>query len=180
MKLQNNTRISDSVIRRVLSRAFREVGAKSGDVFVQVNQATRNGCRGTAFNCDLVRWGRGRKPIACKGAFRITMPKAMGKDDVHIACGCLSLKDYGPLGRAERFYHVAAHEAAHIRDYQHPEDKQAWSHRRNGRRPAHDERPEECRANSRAADATDNQERHFDAIYALAVELENQMENTHD
>ena len=59
MKLINNTRIPDDVLRPVLVAAGRSVRARTSKVVVQVNPGW--GIRGTAYDCGWVRWGNRRR-----------------------------------------------------------------------------------------------------------------------
>ncbi len=159
MKLYNRTRIPDEVLRALLVKAGRSVGARTGNVAVQVNPAnvTSKGC---AYNWDLLRI-RGQW-VKVDGFFKIWLAR----------------KTSDPIQSAQNFLLTARHEFGHIRDYQAGgRDRLEWSRRGpGGRRPLHDSRPEEIRANDYIYDSDQrlkNKPGYFDEeVLALAIELE--------
>lgn len=167
MKLLNNTPVPDEILERLLTKAGRSVGARTSGVVVQVNRgnSSSSGCRGTAYCCSSVKWrtGNKRRKYAYKdephpeggvrrkcivlnaprwistdgGAFKISLPIAK------------TSPRYDGLVTAENFMYVARHEWGHIRDYQNGGKwRLPWSRPKPGktRRAAHDDRPEEIRA----------------------------------
>lgn len=163
MKLFNRTRIPDEVLYALLVKAGRSVGARTGDVAVQVNPARqRRGSGGCAYNYDLLymngRW------IKVDGYFKISLPTKSG-DPAETA---------DPLLAAQAFLHIARHEFGHIRDYQSREHLEFSRRGPGGRRPLHDSRPEEIRANDYIYDSDQRlRPGYFDEeVLALAIELE--------
>lgn len=125
MKLYNRTKIPNEILEPLLVAAGRSVRARTGQVAVQVNPG-QYGIRGMAYCCLAVRLGK-RFVNVDGGYFKISLPK------------------HGePLKNAKSFFEVAQHEFAHIKDFQ--EGELRFSFRVNGRRPDHDDRPEELRA----------------------------------
>jgi hypothetical protein len=180
MKLLNNTPIPDAILIALLVRAGRTVGAKTTDVVVQINRSHwyLSPIRATAYDAGWVRWGGGSgRKLSCDEAFRISLPllNLIGETDPsvieHKWC------NYDALTIAQRFYEVARHEFGHIRDYQQGGRYfLRWSKcGNNNRRPRHDSRPEEIRAENYAYDA-DRAGRNANAaveeIVALGVVLE--------
>lgn len=175
MILLNNTRVSNEALRAVLSIAAKEAGSLTSGTVVQVNQGKTPGSSGMAWDCSWVNWkdGRKRRRIHCPGhAFRIVLPGVFS-DDVAKKCD-VPVTKYDALAGAVEFYGVATHEFAHIRDYrQGGRRKLEWSRSNaHGRRPAHDRRPEECRANHREAEARARAGRYSEEILALALEMD--------
>jgi len=158
MKLYNRTRIPDKVLRDLLVKAGRSVGARTSNMAVSVNPTRRYGVGGgCAYNYDLLRV-HGRW-IKVDGYFKISLGE----------------KTSDPLLAAQAFLHIARHEFGHIRDYQ--IGIQEFSRRGpGGRRPLHDSRPEEIRANNYIYDSDQrlrNKPGYFDdEVLALAIEIE--------
>jgi hypothetical protein len=132
MKLYNRTKLPDELLAPLLVAAGRSVGARTEHVSVTVNRALHT-VRGTAHECSQLQVGQ-RWVKTDGGYFRISLP-------------------FHPSGDALRtvqvFLWVARHEWGHIRDYQAGgRGRLEWSKRTNGRRPVHESRPEEIRANN--------------------------------
>ena len=132
MKLYNRTRISDDILSALLVKAGKSVGANTSGVVVKVNTG-HHYVNGTAWQDDRVYVGS-RWINTDRGHFRISLPMP---DRIHDA-----------IDRARDFLYVARHEWGHIRDYQAGGRRtMEFSHRSSGgRRPSHDSRPEEIRA----------------------------------
>lgn len=167
MKLLNRTRLSDQILRRLLVKAARSVGARSSHVVVQVNPARQ--ASGGARRCAAIRLG-GRWYDTDGGWFKIALPT---RDLAAVPDPEAWLRRV-----ANDFLQVAQHEWGHIRDFQDPnQDILPFSRRgRNGRRPRHDGRPEEIRAENYVYDSDQTRGRqHFQAeIDALCDELHRQ------
>jgi len=155
MKLLNRTKVSDRAIEAVLVAAGRMVGARTSGVVVCVTHGSGGGM---AYECCRVRWAGRHWLNTDGGAFRIRF----GGGD--------------PLERARRFFHTAAHEWCHIREYQlGGRARFEFSSRGRTRRPRHDERPEELRVLKRLKEKTEqgrDENTYADVILALAIELE--------
>lgn len=167
MKLLNRTRISDRVLHQILVKAARSVGARSSRVVVQVNPAHQ--ASGRAQRCAAIRLG-GRWYDTDGGWFKIALPAAdlSGSPDPVTTIRLL----------ADEFVQVAQHEWGHIRDFQNPhQETLTFSQRgRNGRRPRHDSRPEEIRAENYVYDSqqTKGRQLFLAEIDALCDELNRQ------
>ncbi len=147
MILQNNTRIQDNTIRAVIEAARIEADTGGVNVFVQVNRSGLK-CSGAAHYVRSVMWGRNPHQVRCRNAIRLSLTHR-----TH------------PLWSSETFYEVAAHEWAHIKEY---EEKGyiadvPGTHKHN--------RPSEVTADLAAELAVANIDRHRPAITALALEL---------
>ncbi|MCI0349591.1 MAG: hypothetical protein L0Z53_09225 [Acidobacteriales bacterium] len=172
MKLYNKTRIPDDVLEPLLTAAGRAVGARTAGVVVKVTQARSRRICGLAQNHTTVYlWhlsnryrsiGTHRHISTDGGWFRLTIP--------YVGCR------WEPLALAEDVFKVAAHEWAHIRDYQAGGWRTLpWSTRgASGRRPIHDRRPEELRAINAVDNAIDRGalRRYADQIIALGIAYE--------
>jgi hypothetical protein len=121
MKLFNRTKLPNKILSDVLVAAGRSVGARTARVVIQVNPA-KYGLGGCAYRSIGVVMNK-RKYSTDGGWFKIAVPLYVS---------------------ANEFFEVAQHEWVHIKDYQ--EFNPDFSHRCNGRRPRHDDRPEEIRA----------------------------------
>jgi hypothetical protein len=165
MKLLNNTPIANDVLNNVLIKAGRAIGAKTTNVVVQANQG-RGWCGGRAYNASAVRWSNNNKrknirKVSCEGAFKITLSLSRP-----------------PLETAQDFYNTARHEFGHVRDYQKGGAfSLSWSISRNGRRPAHNKRPEEIRAEDYIYESDKKKRDEFsnyayEVVLSLAIVLE--------
>jgi len=113
VKLYNRTPLSDKVIRDVLAKAARAVGVKHGQVLVEIGHGDR--MKGEAnflvWKRVCARGTRRRRKVKCLGAVSITLPTRRRNWDHYSQW-------YGDgLDTAVRFYKLACHEFAHIRDY---------------------------------------------------------------
>lgn len=164
MKLYNRSKIADSVLQDLLIKAGRSIGANTQNVVVQVNPSCQNRwlhIRGMAYECDSVLIGK-RFVATDGGWFKISLP-------------ILRITD--PITIAESFLQVARHEWGHILDYQNGgRDTLEFSHRSysSGRRPKHDSRPEELRAENYIYDSDKRISKNYfdDVILNLAIEIE--------
>ena len=168
MKLLNRTKVPDDLLTKILVSAGKAVGARTSGVVVQVNPSRNGAIRGVARECIWVRWGniknKRRKMNTDEGAFKITLPVWVHSSD-------------NILSRIQSWFQVAMHEWGHIRDYQHGgRSRLDFSDNRRGskRRPKHDERPEEIRANEYQEEASANgvEEKCADQILDLAIAVE--------
>lgn len=175
MKLYNKTRIPDAVLEPILLQAGRSVGARTANVVVIITQNRRPVISGTAYECAGVSERKlrrvSRATYVCStittdgGFFYLRLPKVM--------------PGYGiwsdPLHLAETVLKIAAHEWAHVQDYQAGgRAKFAYARRTpSGRRERHDSRPEELRATNAADDAVQKGliRNHQDNIINLAIAL---------
>lgn len=164
MKLYNRTHCPDAILTALLADAARKIGARSTGVVVRVSVGCSN--NGVAHRCDWV----------CVGSRRI----ATDYGDLIMRLPCnrryLAWPGRDDLATAEGFYRLALHEWGHILDFQ--QGNRNFSSRSNsGRRPNHDNRPEEMRANYGAKEAlerikTGELTDPSDEILALALWLE--------
>ena len=180
MKFYNNkTRIPSAILERFLVAAGRSVGARTGKVVVKVTAGRMRGLASEGFavyewhlrNLKSRRRGRrilGRAIDTDGGWFHLSLPVDPSPGD--------------PLTLAESVWNLAQHEWGHIRDYQAGGTRRLTFSRRggNGRRPDHDSRPEEIRAEryireSHAAVAAGKKRAADDEILALAVWYEEQL-----
>ena len=170
MKLYNRTRCPDEVLAPLLTAAGRAVGTRTGKVIVKVTQGSRGGCQGETNSCAWVREfalatrkytkdGKlKRRLVATDGGWiRMTLPGP------HPA--------YDPLDQAERFYRLAVHEWAHVKDYQDGGKRFGDYNKRWANRP------HEMRANRMCAEAMEREEAgqikgRDEEILALAIWLE--------
>lgn len=159
MKLYNRTRIPDSILTPLLTLAGRGVGARTGGVVVQVNPARTPGSGGLAVDTNFVRIG-GRWIKTDKGYYKIS----------------LYCESADPIASATAFLHTARHEWGHIRDFQAGGYATMEFARASakGRRPEHDIRPEEIRAERyiRESDSRLGQGYFDDVILTLAIAIE--------
>lgn len=110
MKIYNQTKILDALLKPILSAAARRIGCKAKDVIVKITaKRVLHGSMGKAnrYRQGIKEWflKRGSKSdrvIQCSGFVSITIP---------LGCG----GDY--LGLAEYFYETALHEFKHVRDF---------------------------------------------------------------
>jgi len=139
VKLYNQTRWPDRLLRDLLHHAARRVGACS-DIAVKVTTTWRgayaNAPKASSVShrvlCDAER----RRIYTDGGWIRLRLMPWCGTED-------------GAVDEAKRVLHVIYHEWAHIRDYQNGETE--WSERgANGQLPHWSERPEELRAEETA------------------------------
>ena len=148
VKLYNQTRIPDELLRRLLARTARRIGARSG-IVVKVTRAQSH-ITGEVKKASAVRewWVRRRnKDGSLKKRFLETDCAYMRLALVDYA-GC----DAHALQRAGAIIDIMLHEWAHVRDNQRGE--RDYSRRGpNGRRPAWRDRPEEIRAQWQAREA---------------------------
>jgi len=140
MKLYNKTKCPDSILRPLLLRAGKSIGANTSGVVVKVTQGQSPRTRGVAYKCFVVySWhlhGRRKKSrtllgqqISTNGGFiQISLPGP------HPA--------YDKIVLAQRFYTIMQHEWAHIKQYQSGQHY-ATPRTVGGRRIAHDLRPAE-------------------------------------
>lgn len=151
LKLYNRTTLSDGVVRAVLTKAGRAVGARTSRVVVEVNQGRTFTCSGIAYQGARVkipvRRGKWRWIDTAGGCFQITMPAVR-----------LNLDGKGagdPLEMAEIFFKTARHEWAHIEEFQRGGRWTLTCSTKNpgGRRPEWRDRPEEQRAIAACEDA---------------------------
>ena len=163
MRLLNRTPLPDSALYDLLVKAGRSVSASTTGVVVQVNPSYRafNRASGMAYRCDSVGWGRSKRWLSTSGgAFRISLPLLYLKH---------SDRNTDLVSVAESFLQVARHEWGHIRDYQ----NKLESSRRGpgGRRPPHDSRPEEIRAENYIYDSDKKLPTYYfdDVVLELAV-----------
>lgn len=179
MKLYNKTRIPDDVIAPALLEAGRAAHARTTNVVVIVNpgRTWHSRVHGMAHRSSAVaRWlvssrrhtkTSGRTELVKGwvdtdgGYFSIVLPVASLPRDMRRTA-------HDPLIRAESFYAIAAHEWAHIRQYQQGVRFDRAQHNRR-----HDNRPWERAANRvmKAASSKLTSPRQ-DAIIALAIALD--------
>lgn len=170
MKLINRTRSSDSVVQQVLKAAAASLGKRlnTTDVVVKVTQGRFINSTGIAERADLI-WKQGSGYIKTKGGtFTIVLPKL----STHPA-----YQKYDALWCAEQFFKTARHEWCHIYDFQYEKRHHTrldHSQRVNGRRPAHDYRPEEKRVQEyvQQAEQRKTANDYVDSIVNLALEIE--------
>ena len=186
MKLYNRTGVPDEVLKPLLAKAGRAVGARTSKVVVIINGGGARSAHGTAKSCAWVRvtirkavrrWSRKN------GLDLVTKRKGLHRrvqTDGGYFKICLPVKEewYEPLALAEAFFRVARHEWAHIRDFQAEDDgaRLAWNRTRPGRRRARwADRPQEIRAEAACDDADAlgrGTEWAADEIVDLAVAIE--------
>jgi hypothetical protein len=154
MKLINNTKVPDETLERVLIDAAHSLKRRINvsKVVVYVGLTRRYRSRGVAFNATRVKWDK--KWRSTNGAFQIWLNTDKSR----------------ALVLAECFFHTAQHEWGHISDYQCNKFLE-WSEQKNGRRPLHDYRPEEKRANEYVEKAKPK-DLYADSILNLAIEIE--------
>lgn len=174
VKLYNRTKIEDAVLKDLLAIAGRLAGARTSKVVVQVTEAKGFGCSGTAYKCIWVKMRgnsvscKGRKITTDGGYFVIRLPR----------WGRWGSSNVWSTDQAERFFSVAVHEWAHIRDYQRDAAgaRLDWDRPGRGRRRMrHDARPEEERANAVRHDVLHEQGGYgkaYEEILALAMAME--------
>jgi len=162
MKLINKTKVSDQALVAVLSDAAQSLNKRlrTTNVVVKVtyNKFSQR-TNGVAYRCYEVRWDK-RWRTTDKGAFKISIPM------IH--------PSYCSIESIKHFFDTARHEWGHIADFQHNElldfDKPI-----NGRRKAHDYRPEEKRVYEYIEQAERKgitKESFADSILNLAIEVE--------
>jgi len=171
MKLYNRSPIDDKVLKAVLAKAARSVGARQSKVLVEIGHGDH--LRGHANNYiwKLI----GKRKIKCEDWVRIILPTWRIQYSPHQYWRCWYKGD--PINLAQVIYDLARHEFAHIRDYQHGgEQTMPWSRQgKSGRRPRWAERPEEQRAMAACEDADALGRGHewaADEILDLAIALE--------
>ena len=141
VKLYNQTRLPDDLLRRLLARTARRIGARSG-IIVKVTRA-RSHITGEVKGASAVRewWVRRRNKDG-------TLKERLLETDC--ASMRLALVDYAgcdahALQRAGVIIDIMLHEWAHVRDEQ--QGERDYSQRGpGGRRPSWADRPEEVRA----------------------------------
>lgn len=154
MKLYNKTKCPDEILRPLLVAAGKSVGARTSKVIVKVTQAQRHHSRGKAYKIPLVyswhlrrlknRKNEGRLIWTDGGYFEISLP-AKGTEE--------RLNLYGGAYRvAGRFYELAQHEWAHIKDYQ-ANRHMPMPRTPSGRRVRWEDRPCEVAAMNSVEDA---------------------------
>lgn len=154
-----DTRLTDDVLDCFLIAAGRAVRARTSNVVVKVIPGWR--LWGRAYECYRVRWKRSHQWTDTDGgAFKICLPLR-------------SLAIGDPLNFAERIFSVARHEWGHIRDYQHG-GRRMMDFSGGQRRPRHDRRPEEIRAENYVyeSDSRGALNHYCDQILRMAIELE--------
>jgi hypothetical protein len=156
MKLINHTKISEDILERALLDAARSLRKRvnTSQVVVYVGLTRSWHSRGIAYSASKVLWDKKWRKV--NGAFRIWLNPDKNK----------------ALVRAEDFFSTAQHEWGHISDYQ-SKKLLEWSQRKNGRRPLHDYRPEEKRADEYVKTARPK-DQYADTILNLAIEIETQ------
>lgn len=158
MKLYNRTKINDGVLSALLVSAGLSIGARTSGVIVNVNMSRGPHSSGTAYECCALKINK-RWVKTDGGYFDIRIPR--GHPD--------------PIKAAQCVLYVARHEWGHIRDYQAGGRlAMEFAKKTNGRRPKHDSRPEEIRAENYIYDSDAKlKPGHFDdVILDLAAELE--------
>ena len=147
MKLYNKTPYASEPLRALLEVAGRVAGARTAGVVVKITLARGTQVRG--FAQQFAFWHL---------YIQIQLPHPKWPFD--------------PLEKAERFFDAAIHEWTHIRDFQ--EHLPIAQPGPGGRRPPHDSRIEEIRAENAVYDARERgvHRRHQDAIIALALAFE--------
>ena len=167
MKLYNKTKCPDDILRPLLLRAGKSIGAQTTGVVVKVTQGRSPCTRGMAYRaCVVYSWHlhgsrkKGHTPLGQQiptngGFIQISLPGP------HPA--------YDKIVLAQRFYTIMQHEWAHIKQYQ-SSQRYATPRTVGGRRIAHDLRPAEKDAYKEVmfAKKLDND----DLILALALYLE--------
>lgn len=131
MKLYNRTPLDGEILKAVLTKAGRSVGARTAGVIVKVNLMQNHlGTRGLATECFSNRIGK-RWIKTDGGDIKLTF----------------SLHSMQPIEIARAILELARHEFGHIRDYQNGGRFAMEFSKPNssGRRPIHDSRPEEIR-----------------------------------
>lgn len=170
MKLYNKTQYPDELLTPLLTLAGRAVGAKTGGVIVKCTQRRDLACTGTATDYAFVyrhaldtrsRTKDGHfkmATVACDGFIQLRLPRPWTPDDA--------------IPLAESIYSVAAHEFAHVRDYQ---QGRRYLRTLENRRKRHHNRPWEktaIKAASKAVKRATTDSKRQDAILALALWLE--------
>ena len=171
MKLINKTKVPNEVLENLLVSAGRSVGARTSGVVVRVCYGQPlSPVHGRATECYKVRWS-GRWQLTDGGGFKMTLPTLRTKK-------WLGITTYDPTNVAQEFYKIAQHEWGHIKDFQNG-GRRTMEFSSGRRRPSHDTRPEEVRAENYVYEAEEKfgKERGYNEIMALAIELE-KIQNT--
>jgi len=143
VKLYNQTRLPDDLLRRLLTRTARRIGARSG-IIVKVTRAQMHQTGEVRSAFSVAEWwcrrGGGKRYIRTDGAYmRIALRDSEACDEV-------------ALFVAHEAIAVMLHEWSHVADCQ----VGGREHSRkgpSGRRPAWTDRPEEIRAQFAAVSA---------------------------
>lgn len=149
MKLYNRTKVPDCLLARLLRLAGRKVKARTAGVVVKVTQGRRDGKRGGFASSG--NWVSRGRLTSCRTAGESRQRIKTDRGWIALTLGKL----YPGRLSANRstvvgFYELAAHEWAHIRDYQtHGLCRRAWSGKAGAvRRQNWCDRPEEARADA--------------------------------
>ena len=156
MKLLNNTPIPDRFLRAVLVKAGRSVGAWTSKTVVQVNVARNFAMHGLAQEAFITFLG-GRERN-CEGVFKVNLYVLRRLRSWSDETWEFRKQHYDPLRVAELFFELCQHEWGHIRAYQCGGRRVLPFSVASGaakRRPRHDSRPEEIRAENYVFDANE-------------------------